>query len=279
VPHDRLRHQCAGHSRKLTSLTDFEYRVWDQYQLSADDFGVMRCGALVLQADNDALAKKPRRAIEKALDRLIDVGLVKAFTHQDVRYICDPLWQQYQKIQYPKQTINPTPPPEVLAECHAMTRELFRQCFGKPSTKFLKTPPENSQKDSGTFDPIARAPAREEAKTKTDGSGLAATGGRAGAASSLVDPAVDERAAMLLQRYSEIYAKARNGAHYHVKEARDFPVAVELVSGWPDDTRLDVMLEVFLKMDAREANNQPGTPGQFLHMAPECDRRLREHGR
>jgi uncharacterized protein YdaU (DUF1376 family) len=94
-----------------------------------------------------------------------------------------------------------------------------------------------------------------------------------------LERALDERAGRFLERYPEIYAKVRLGAHYHVKETRDLPVAKSIVAGWPDDTRLDVMVELFLKMNVREANNIPGTPGQFLNMAPECDARLREHGR
>jgi hypothetical protein len=42
MPQDRLRSPRGGHGRRTTSLSDFEFRVWDQYQLSADDFGVMR---------------------------------------------------------------------------------------------------------------------------------------------------------------------------------------------------------------------------------------------
>lgn len=88
-----------------------------------------------------------------------------------------------------------------------------------------------------------------------------------------------EKAARFLDRYPAIYAKVRHGAHYLVKPARDHHYAIQLVIGWPDRSRLDLMAEVFLRMSAKEANNIPGTPGQFLHMAPECDARLRENGR
>ena len=53
-------HPRLGHSAKVAGLTDFEYRVWNQYLLSADDFGVMRATAVKLQADNDALAERNR---------------------------------------------------------------------------------------------------------------------------------------------------------------------------------------------------------------------------
>ncbi len=100
------------------------------------------------------------------------------------------------------------------------------------------------------------------------------------ALSSLEDPEqTAEKAARFLDRYPGVYAKVRSGARYMVKPARDHHYAMQLVSGWPDPARLDLMAEVFLRMSAKEANNIPGTPGQFLHMAPECDARLRENGR
>src|ERR1051326_763517 len=51
--------------------------------------------------------------------------------------------------------------------------------------------------------------------------------------------ALERRARAFLERYPRIYAEFRSGAHYHVREARDFPAAVELARGWPDDERLD----------------------------------------
>lgn len=108
-------------------LTDLEYRVWTQYILSADDGGVMRMSGLTIQADNDALARRPLKAIEKALQALVDVKLVLTFDHQGRRYLCDPLWQQYQKVQWPRPTQNPMPPEDVLAKCAEETRVLLER--------------------------------------------------------------------------------------------------------------------------------------------------------
>ena len=85
-----------------------------------------------------------------------------------------------------------------------------------------------------------------------------------------------------LQRYPEIYASCRSGAVYRTSHAnfeRDYEYAKALARGWPDLRRLTAMLEVFLKRNDFNAKNIPGTPGQFLHMAPDCDRLLREYGR
>jgi hypothetical protein len=93
------------------------------------------------------------------------------------------------------------------------------------------------------------------------------------------DESLDNRAAAFIDRYPLIYAKARSGAGYRVKEARDFPAFLDLVSREPDDARLDSLLELFLMLKGRDVLNVPGSPGQFVYMYPECDRLLRENGR
>lgn len=93
---------------------------------------------------------------------------------------------------------------------------------------------------------------------------------------------LDRRAGAFLERYPELYAKWRAGATYRVSrinQDRDLDYARDLVTGWPDPARLEAMLEVFLRRDDVRDKNNPGTPGQFLHLAPDCDRWLREHGR
>jgi hypothetical protein len=101
------------------------------------------------------------------------------------------------------------------------------------------------------------------------------------APSVLTDDPLAARAAAFLQRYPAVYAKCRGGAHYRPNEVRDFPTALDLVSAHPSDDRLDEMLEVFLRMspEACRGMNKPGTVKQFAHMAPECDRLLRENSR
>lgn len=151
MPLDRMLHPRAGHSEKVNALTDFEYRVWTQYMLSADDFSLMPCEGVKLQADNRALAKRPARLVQKALEQLVTVGLLVAYLDpQRRRYVCDPVWQKYQRIEYPKQSIHPPPPAEVILECHLLTQELFRQCFGQRSARFRLPVAESSANSSRT---------------------------------------------------------------------------------------------------------------------------------
>jgi hypothetical protein len=98
----------------------------------------------------------------------------------------------------------------------------------------------------------------------------------------VLDEGIDEIAGSFLERYPEIYARCRSGATYRVnrlKQERDLGYARELARGWPDLKRLEDMLDVFLRRTDLGEKNKPGTPGQFLHMAPDCDRLLKEHGR
>jgi len=99
---------------------------------------------------------------------------------------------------------------------------------------------------------------------------------------AVVDADVDEIAGAFLERYPEVYARCRGGAAYRVsrmKLERDLGYARELAIGWPNSERLESMLEIFLRRTDLGDKSNPGTPGQFLHMAPDCDRLLRENGR
>lgn len=176
VPVDRFFHPRAGHSNKVSGLTDFEFRVWWTYEMAADDYGVMRCAAVTLQAANDALAQKPIRVVMAALEKLVSVGLLEAFEHQGQRYVCQLTWQDFQKVRYPRESHEPTPTPEVLAKCSKETSELF----ARRSRRTSEIDPQSCGDASDSSLQFPRTGAREEA----NGLRLTANGKRSGGAMS-----------------------------------------------------------------------------------------------
>lgn len=137
MPDYRKLHNGHGNSEKLSELTDYEFRVWNQYRASADDFGVCPLSATKLQGDNRRLDRDPAAKVLKALHRLIEVELVVPFVHQNQKFICTLNWQDKEDIRYPRHTLYPVPPPEVFALLSELTAELFRHDSRKDSEKFL----------------------------------------------------------------------------------------------------------------------------------------------
>lgn len=122
---ERFLHPECGHSDKVNLLTDLEYRVWTVYILTADDFGVMRMSAITVQAACDALSVKPSKVIQRCLQRLVDVGLLMDFEHQKRQYLCQWDWATWQPMRFVRESMQPVPPPAVLARCDASTVDRF----------------------------------------------------------------------------------------------------------------------------------------------------------
>lgn len=137
MPDDRFLHKRAGHSEKFAMLSDVEFRVWTQYLLSSDDFGVMRLSPLTIQCDNDALARRPVKIIEKALQALVHVHLVRTFEHQRRIYVYQHDWQDWQKVTYPRLALDPKPPVEA---CSRHTQWLLSHHPGGRPVSSWKAP-------------------------------------------------------------------------------------------------------------------------------------------
>lgn len=121
----RLLHKKGIHGERVIELDHLEFRVWVQYVLSADDYGVMRASATVLRADNIRLEREPFKRIVACMERLESCQLVQIFEHQGVKFWWQNDWQDFQGIRYPRDTVNPAPSPEKIATATPKTRALF----------------------------------------------------------------------------------------------------------------------------------------------------------
>lgn len=235
MPDDRLFHKKLGHSAKVNALTDFEDRVWRAYILSSDDFGVMRFAAVTLQADHDYCATRPQKAVQRALERVYEVGLIVIFEHQGHRYCCQLDWQNNQRVKHPRRTINPKPPDDILSKCTPATRQLFRDWPGKKKEGL----DEDFSNSSAAVGDLARAGARETAH----GLRLTADGERREADSA-------ERLATFRDRYSELHRQYCHGVDYIGNPQRDYQECLLFVPTYTAEQLETLMVYWFNTDDA-----------------------------
>lgn len=165
----RLIHKTMGQSAKIAALSDFEFRVWVQYQLSANDFGVMPAESSTLQSDNRVLRTRPHRKVQAALENVIGVGLLWTFLHQEQRYVWQWDWNDYQGVRWPRATIHPAPPAAELSRASVLTQKLFADHFARARKESGRLA-EPLRQSSAENDPLACARnARSSSSTGSEG--------------------------------------------------------------------------------------------------------------
>ena len=307
MPADRLLHARLGHSAKVSSLSDLEYRVWTTYLLGADDFGVMRAAAVAFQAAHDALNRRPAKTIDKCIERLVETGLVKAFVHQGARYVYQTDWQDFQRVRYPLRTLHPLPG---TAEVSRRTQHLWSVHPGgvkvPPLPKaagaalpFVRRPsvetphdrdgvhrpgalPEDSRKIPGIFPENSCTapgilPSHARGCETANGSRLTAdpkVGGPGGGAPD----GVAARAAAFIERYrAELYPRHRGVAYAPTRavEASDAESARRLCATY-GAAELEQLAERFLTTEGdRFLEGRTRTVSMLLSMAPALAEQLR----
>lgn len=278
MPDDRFFHKSLGQSEKVNSLSDFEDLVWRSYVLTADDFGIMRFSALTLQAANDRLASRSQKSVQRALEAVERVDLVRTFEHQGRVYCYQWDWQDWQKISYPKRTVNPAITPELLATtCSDHTRWLFSVFPGGRKLASWQCP-ESLRKPSGISPesfPIPSSFTRERALTLTKTNGNDSDSGEPFDSFEPELPADDpvRRAGEFVERYKALHVKLRRGAHYVGNPGKDFEEAKLLVKIY-DDERLDKLAYVWLNTDLDFAQNGTRTLPKFRSQCSWCEEQL-----
>lgn len=155
----RILHRRASTGARIAALSHLEYRVWTQYLLSADDYGVMPAYAHILQGANPALRREPTETVQQALEQVVGIELVRRFDHQGEQFVWQPTWQEFQRIKHPRNTVYPPPPIERLGEADPETRKLFRNHH--PIAK------KHSGNNSEKIPPLARAAHARNTNTNT----------------------------------------------------------------------------------------------------------------
>lgn len=122
----RLIHRNAASGDRSSSLSHLGFRVWVQYQLSADDYGICRAEASKLIGDNPALGKSAA-PIQREIENLIAIRLAGVFVDGRSRYLYQKDWQEWQRIDWPTQTSMPCIPLELFAELSPKTQKLFAE--------------------------------------------------------------------------------------------------------------------------------------------------------
>ncbi len=309
MPADRLLHARLGHSAKVSSLSDLEYRVWTTYLLAADDFGVMRAEAVAFQAAHDALSRRPAKAIGRCVERLVTAGLVAVFVHQGARYLYQADWQDFQRVRYPLRTLHPLP---AAAEVSPRTRHLWSvhpggvkvpaqpkaagaalpfvwkrsreaptpqhdgilpEATGEDSHIFPGIFPESSRNIPGTF------PSHARGCETANGLRLTANGesGGGGAGEEEEPPVVAARAAAFVERYrAELYPRHRGVAYAPTRavEVSDAESARRLCAAY-GAAELERLAERFLTTEGdRFLEGRTRTVSMLLSMAPALAERL-----
>lgn len=131
MANQRMIHKEAATGDRTTELDAFEFRVWVQYQLSADDFGVCPAVALKFQGENRWLAKQRTAKVQAAIERLVVVNLVQVFSDKGTRYLYQWDWQDWQRFKYATVTSLPPVPGELLEKCSPKTAALFAEYHPK----------------------------------------------------------------------------------------------------------------------------------------------------
>ncbi len=248
MPADRLLHPRLGHSTKVSGLSHLEFRVWCCYQLTADDYGVMRMSAVTIQASDDALAREKPKAIEAALRALVACNLLQKFEHQGRTYVYQCDWQNFQRVKHPRDTMQPLPPADQCESCTPATRKLFEQHPRKNANESVNDIGNISEmlpKDSGSSSEVVSESLSENgslacARTRETANGLRLTANGLEKGRGDPSPPMDQWARELVGLYPPAGRCGWNLVEQPLYSALTLDQSVDVTDAWAAlKTRLD----------------------------------------
>lgn len=252
MPDYRLLHRRALRGEKVGALTDFERGVWLAYLLIADDYGVMPFDAGEL-GKAIWLKGKPQKTVQKALERVRDVGLIRTWANQGQTYCYASDWQEWQNVRHPRGTIEPCPPPDALDQCRTKTRELFASHARNNAEEFTQDDGEIAA-DAGEVRQMPR---------------LACAGGRETLTlTANADPNADAKT-LRVQRFIDRYRELHElycGVAYLGNPQTDYREACALIDAF-DDVLLEKMVVYWLNDGDKFAKDGTRTVAKFRSRA------------
>lgn len=139
MPANRIFHKRALAGDRTNALNHLEWRVWTVYEMAADDFGVMRCHEEAWITAHPRFGKEKPRVLRAAIERVINSALLGRFkADNNLTYVYQRDWQDWQKIEWPSLTTNPAIPSEFLSNCTPATQHLFTIWPGGKRIRLVK---------------------------------------------------------------------------------------------------------------------------------------------
>lgn len=107
---NRMIKETIHTSESLSSLTDFQFRVWANLLTYVDDFGRGDARAAIIKGTCFPLRENvTKKDISDALNALAGAGCISLYTVDERPYLCFPTWADHQRIQT-KVSKFPAPP-------------------------------------------------------------------------------------------------------------------------------------------------------------------------
>lgn len=272
MPDDRFIHPRMRFSQKVSTLSDLEFRIWIDYMLAADDFGVMPDNPAKLRGGNTALAARPESDLRTGLDNIVQTGLLLRFEHQGQPFLCDPKWSDFQKVMFPRRTYWPAPTLD----------EIFNKMSPKTAAFFKKKHPQWS--DTSNLDPESTSVESFHSNGGRVGHRLKANGKRLTAKANGKRPtarrarALKEPRPHFVKELLTAYETAFLGRYQRkpIITGRDAKVAKEVLDGIDID-HAKALPQAIALVQAFIASNDPfllGTAHHFAALPSQANRLL-----